>query len=72
MKVGTIPAQMLQNNLTAHFYLDRCRHCGRSESQHVNGRCGAFQRVYVESGTHFENLAEEVEDEAQAIQGEGH
>lgn len=57
VKIGVVPANCLQNNLTARYYLDRCVHCGKKEADHVNGKCGSWQRIYVEAETSFEQAA---------------
>jgi hypothetical protein len=66
MKVGMVKMSVVEANglnLSAAYYLDRCSNCGHQQDDpkfHQNGRCGQYKRVFVESGTSFEDATKEL------------
>jgi len=58
MKIGIQQASKLQQNMSATHHLDRCIHCGKPEGDiryHQDGECGSYQRIFIKTGTTFEN-----------------
>jgi hypothetical protein len=64
MKVGIVSMSDIARSpglvLGAEYYIDRCMHCGHQEDDthhHQNNQCGSYKRVFVPTGTSYQNVA---------------
>ena len=62
MKCGVVKFSRIRSTpghiLSAERYLDHCANCGKQQNDpkfHQDGKCGQYKRVFVPSGTNWED-----------------